>query len=64
MDEYTLDVLDHFEARAADDEVKIDLELFHSDCNEHVCDIEHGDTIAVLVRTCLAHAVECDQENT
>lgn len=28
-------------------------------CSEALCEVEHDDTLAVLVRTALAHDVEC-----
>jgi hypothetical protein len=55
MDEYTEAVLDQFTARQADDDVKTDLELVHDPCGTIVCDIQAGDTLAVLVRTALNH---------
>lgn len=47
--------LSEFEARVADDEVKSDLELVHVPCGTHVCDIEHEDTIEVLVNVANNH---------
>jgi len=49
------EVLYHFTARQSDDEVKRDLELICDDCDEHVCDIEHGDGLAILAMTALSH---------
>lgn len=51
--------LSRYEARASDDPVKTDLELMCEDCGEHLCDIEHGDSIAVLVSVCNDHDGEC-----
>lgn len=55
MDEYTDNVLEQFVARQSDDDVKTDLELIHEPCGKQVCDIQHGDSLAVLVRTALGH---------
>jgi hypothetical protein len=49
------DVLEQFETLQSDDEVKTDLELTCRECGEHVCDVEHGDTLGVLVRTADGH---------
>ena len=55
MDEYTDSVLEQFVATQSEDDVKTDLELIHEPCRRRVCDIQHGDTLAVLVRTALGH---------
>lgn len=47
-----------FVAKASDDAVKTDLELRCVYCDEHMCDIEHGDTLAVLIRVVGDH--ECE----
>jgi hypothetical protein len=49
-----------FEARQSDDDVKRDLELIHTVCGTHVCDIEPDDVLAVLVSVAEDHARECD----
>jgi hypothetical protein len=51
------DYLYGFETRQSDDDVKIDLELIHTQCGEHLCDVEHGDTMDTLARVVLGH--EC-----
>lgn len=58
LDPITLDALDGFEARQSSDIAKTDLELTCSACGEHLCDIEHGDTLSVLARTAADH--ECE----
>lgn len=37
------------EARQSDDDVKRDLELTCVDCEQVLCDIEHGDVMGVLI---------------
>ena len=54
--EFDLAVLSQFEARTSDDEVKRDLELTCRSCDEVLCDIEHGDSLDVLVRTVADHS--------
>lgn len=49
------DVLSPFEARTSTDPVKTDLELTCLNCGAVVCDVEHGDTLDVLVRTAADH---------
>lgn len=44
-----------FAAVASDDEVKSDLELTCLRCGVRLCDVEHDDTLAVLVDTALEH---------
>jgi hypothetical protein len=44
-----------FEARQSDDVVKTDLELPCIDCGEVVCDMEHVDSLEVLVSVVLEH---------
>ena len=48
-----------FEARQSDDDVKRDLELTHTVCGAHVCDIEPDDVLAVLVSVAADHFREC-----
>ena len=60
-DDPVLEFLEGFEARQSDDIVKNDLELTCVTCHVVICDIEHGDTLAVLTRTALDH--ECGQVN-
>lgn len=54
--------LGQFVAKASDDEVKADLELRCVYCDAHICDIEHGDTLAVLARTVEDHECPDDGE--
>lgn len=49
------EALTRFEARQSDDEVKTDLELTCTDCDEVICDIEPGDSLDVLASTALGH---------
>ena len=56
------DSLHRFEARQSDDDLKIDLELTCVDCATVVCDIEQGDTLAVLARTADGHVCPDDSE--
>ncbi len=49
------DALSRFEARVSDDTVKRDPELVCSRCDEVLCDIEHGDTLDVLVGVATDH---------
>ena len=58
MDEHTRAILDTFTARRSDDAVKTDLELYCDRCPDDadwLCDVEHGDTLAVLVDVALDH---------
>lgn len=41
--------LDNFVCRASSDSVKTDLELTCRKCEEHICDVEDGDSIQVLM---------------
>ena len=52
------DVLGQFRLQASDDPVKTDLELTCQRCGMHVCDVEHGDTLLVLVETAERHRRE------
>lgn len=47
--------LEQFETLASDDSVKTDLELTCRVCRERVCDVEHGDTLSVLVGVAVDH---------
>lgn len=40
---------EYLEARASDDPAKRDLELTCTMCGAVLCDIEHGDTLSVLM---------------
>lgn len=51
-----MDTLDFFVAKVSDDEVKTDLELCCDRCGAVICDIEHGDTLRVLVSMTQDHA--------
>lgn len=53
------DMLNEYVALVSSDEVKSDLELTHRVCGEVLCDIQHDDTIDVLVRMCADHAATC-----
>lgn len=50
--------LDAFQAVQSDDIVKTDLELTCLRCGEVVCDVEHQDTLLILVDTALTHVCE------
>jgi hypothetical protein len=52
----SLQFLQFFEARQSDDDVKRDLELTCRTCHAHLCDIEPGDTLDVLVSVAEIHA--------
>jgi hypothetical protein len=59
MDEYTETLLTTVQARRSDDSVKTDLELICTQCPDDarpLCDIEHDDTLSVLVAVALHHA--------
>lgn len=49
-----------YRARMSDDPAKTDFELVHEQCGKHLCDIEHDDTIEVLVSVCANHEQECE----
>ena len=46
-------------ALESDDVVKRDLELTCTACGTVLCDIEHGDSLDVLIRTAAPHVAEC-----
>lgn len=50
--------LQQFECRQSEDDVKQELELTCTECDEHLCDVEAGDALATLVRVTLDH--ECE----
>lgn len=50
--------------RANQYEDKIDLELCCEKCGETVCDIEHADTLDVLMRTALDHVCVMEHKPT
>ena len=51
-----------FVALASHDTAKIDLELVCAWCGGHVCDIESGDDLAILVGVARDHrATECER---
>lgn len=52
----TAEALRNFQARASSDPVKTDLELTCLLCGESVCDIEHEDTLNILVDVAIEHA--------
>lgn len=47
--------LHQFFAQQSEDEVKIDLELWCSECDSLLCDIEAGDNLGVLVNVARDH---------
>jgi hypothetical protein len=52
--------LEEFEIRQAEDDEgdftdKLDLELHHSPCGSHLCDVEHDDTLRVLLSVARSH---------
>lgn len=55
-------LLNEFETRHSDDCVKRDLELIHTPCGTHICDVESGDTLEVLARTAGGHAASCPED--
>jgi len=50
-----LETLSHFELRASTDIVKTDLELRCDECDEHLCDAEHDDTLSPLAGVAFDH---------
>lgn len=55
MFDINTDHLERFTARQSDDYVKRELELTCDGCGDVVCDVEDGDTLAVLARTVSDH---------
>lgn len=53
--EHPFEVLRHFEIRDSDDPAKHDLELYCSRCGEHICDVQHMDTLGVLADVAIDH---------
>jgi hypothetical protein len=49
------DRLEYFIAKCADDSVKKDLELTCDLCQQHLCDIEAGDSLETLVGVASGH---------
>jgi hypothetical protein len=52
-------LLDEYQPLQSDDDVKRDLELTHMPCGTHLCDVEPGDEMSVLVGMCAGHARTC-----
>ena len=54
--------LSRFEVRVSDDTAKPDPELYCLDCGERLCDVEHGDTLEILVDVVAVHLrlLECN----
>lgn len=52
--------LHRFVLRASEDTVKSDLEVTCTECTEHLCDAEGGDTLDTLVSVALSH--ECSRD--
>ena len=48
--------LHQFEVKHSDDGAKHDMELHCTRCGEHLCDVEHGDTLDILVGMARDHA--------
>jgi hypothetical protein len=55
-------LLEEFKTLASDDQVKTDLELIHLPCGEHLCDVQDGDTMTVLLAVVAAHVCGKDTE--
>lgn len=50
---------DDYPTMASEDCAKTDLELVHTPCGEHLCDVEAGDTVRVLADTIADHDAQC-----
>lgn len=48
-------IMQWFEAVASDDDLKRDLELTCTKCGEHVCDVEHQDSLSTLENVARDH---------
>ena len=55
----TIDVLEVVEIDGSDDEVKADPQLVCRRCGALICDVEHGDSIGLLVHCALDHLAAC-----
>lgn len=51
--------LHQFIVRMSDDPVKADRELYCQKCNTHLCDVQDGDTMDVLVSVTRHHHHKC-----
>ena len=54
-----MNYLDDYKAVESDDSVKHDLELLCLRCAAHLCDVQHDDSLAVLVAVATDHEREC-----
>lgn len=52
--------LDAFKCVGSDDPAKIDLELKCDECGEHLCDIEAGDDLDILLDVATDHTCRKD----
>lgn len=48
-------LFDSFELRTSTDPARRDLELVHTECGTVLCDVEHGDSLALLVSIADGH---------
>jgi len=51
--------LEKFSARLSDDPLKRDLELTCDDCGRVLCDVQAGDSLAVLASIAVGHTLVC-----
>jgi hypothetical protein len=47
------------QVRVSDDSAKRDHELWCLACEEHLCDVEHGDELGILVDVAMDHVASC-----
>ena len=52
---------DDYPMLASDDPAKRDLELVHTPCGEHLCDVQHRDILPVLAGVVTDHEAVCPQ---
>ncbi|WP_396908067.1 hypothetical protein [Mycolicibacterium sp.] len=50
------ELLSGFTLKVSDDPVKVDLEMICEGCDSHLCDVESGDTLDVLVNMAVSHS--------
>lgn len=55
---YPDELLYHFTAKVKDDSANTDLSLVCDICNQTICDVEHGDSLAALASTAAHHMAE------
>ncbi|MFF6829931.1 MULTISPECIES: hypothetical protein [Streptomyces] len=55
---------DDYPMRRSADPAKRDMELIHDACGEHLCDVEHGDTLPVLAGVVTDHDAACPHSRT